>query len=447
MSKFLSNLLIFCSGANRYYLDQCPNERHKFLPIGFSILITTCLASIAMLFAAYSIFGDSVADVVLIAFSLFWGMAIFSIDWGLVKTMRKPKTERSFLREFFTIPVLFRLAVAVLISYSISRPLEVAIYQKRLKAQIETDRQAYIDQERDKITNRNNATLVGPLDSVTANLKDISNRIAQGPQTESYKQKLSALKECREEYATLKANNQKQIADIYIDIKAIRNDAANYDSEFNRLTRKAESRIAAKRNTIARLRGAIDSKANACQAIQSSMSKEEEAFRGVFKGAEKMNTDRGAVLAKELDIKTLDDSAAMKKILNMALISFDPNSPGLITSLESMANFEQTPAGKHVWIVRLVLLLIFICIDTAPIVVKLLTKRGPYEAIQDAEEERMQYLAMAEKNANILLISNMATAQNRVLRRAIDEYEEEEMENLNKRREHYRTHLQNDQSK
>jgi predicted permease len=150
MKETLSNIVLFCGGANVKFLrENCPNERHKFYPIGLGVIITAFLGFISMMFATHSIFGANSfgEEIVLILFSFFWAFAIFTIDWGLVKTMRKSKNEDPTIGERIrlALPIIFRLLVALILSFSISRPMEVKIYEKRLKAQIETDRQIYVE--------------------------------------------------------------------------------------------------------------------------------------------------------------------------------------------------------------------------------------------------------------------------------------------------------------
>jgi hypothetical protein len=152
MRRFFSNVVLFCSGVNTKFLtENCPEERHKFYPIGLGVIVTTTLAFISMMFAGDSIFGTNTTTswIYVCLFSIFWAFAIFMIDWGLVKTMSKPDFSTFSLwdRIKYAFPVLFRVLVALIISFSVSRPLEVKIYEKRLRGQIEKDRLEYISRE------------------------------------------------------------------------------------------------------------------------------------------------------------------------------------------------------------------------------------------------------------------------------------------------------------
>lgn len=447
MPRF-SDLLILFSGANPNYLEQCPNERQKFLPIGLSIFVTTLLAIISMYYAANLIFSGMNSGnkhVFIILFSLFWGLAIFSIDWGLVKTMKKRKKERSFLLKLLTVPVLFRLAVAVLISFSISRPLELAIYEQRLKAQIEADKQEFIRQE----TNKRKAELLSiqeSLDTLLLKGEEIVGGQLEGPKSELFQGNMEEYKKCNGELTTLQKRNQIKINNLNTNIRNIKKDPAYKDAINFKLTKDALNSIKKYENSIYRFRIEVDKKKKACLGFLQIANREAERINETWQGREKRISTLFEDQLKLKKEKEKQDSIVAVEIRQKADISFNSDNPGLITSLAALANFEKTPEGEDVWIVRIILLLIFICIDTAPIVVKLLTKYGPYEEMQEADEAKMRYLATAEKNANMLLISNIATAQNRVLRLAIDQYEKEELDNLKSNNGYYKNYVHDNKS-
>jgi uncharacterized membrane protein len=403
-----------------------------------------------MYYAANMIFGKSengsINQGFIVVFSLFWGLAIFSIDWGLVKTMRKSKVERHFLRELVTPAVLFRIAVAVIISFSISRPLEVAIYEKRLKLQIVEDRDKRLENKSKEIENKHNQIYKKPINKATNLAESIARQKAKGPTSLTYKINSKEYEKCDDELKGLTSVNLGKINQLNIEINNISNSPAYKDAINKFLTKDAKNLISQKNSTIARLRNQIARKRNDCQLIQNKLENERASFESSFSSLETDNAIELATLREGLKNESKIDSLDEAKIKKEAIISLDPENPGLITSLEALANFEESEEGGKVKIIRLILLLIFILIDTAPIMVKILTKRGPYEELQEAEEEKMRYLATAEKNANMLLISNIATAQNRILRQAVNRYEKEELDRILKEQKRYQEFVPTDPS-
>jgi len=96
-----------------------------------------------------------------------------------------------------------------------------------------------------------------------------------------------------------------------------------------------------------------------------------------------------------------------------------------------MSNFEERPEGKSVWWVRIILLAIIICIDTAPIVIKWLTKRGIYEDMTENEQDQMSFLSKQENLANKFLIKELSIAQREVMSVAINSWKDQQKNDEN----------------
>jgi len=429
MKKLISDILIFCSGADHRILESCKNERHKFYPIGLGVLITATLAFISMLFATNSIFGAKYfwKEVLLILFSIFWAIAIFSIDWGLVKTMKKRdlSTATKWEKTKSVFPVIFRLIVAIIISVSVSRPLETVIYAKRLKAQIEQDRQDFIRTEWEKKQKENADKFTNQIDANSKDIDKNNTEISNGPKTESYKADVASKSQCFKELESLKKTNSGKINSLAGQISDIRNSSNNYIN--GKMDDSAQSRITSLNRQIGNLRNEITLK-----------EKQYSSYDAAIRDAERIHSERYVVQIATLGLmqneyisafksKKTVDSIALKQINEASLVSFDPNDPGLITQLESMSNLEKTPQGKSVSLLRWVLLLLIICIDTAPIVIKVLTKRGPYEQLQEEENERLIFLFNHETYANKHLIQKLSIAQKEVLSEAITKWKNEEI--------------------
>lgn len=80
----------------------------------------------------------------------------------------------------------------------------------------------------------------------------------------------------------------------------------------------------------------------------------------------------------------------------------DASLNGLASRLEAMARL--TAKSEAIFIAQWFILLLFIAIETAPIFVKLITQRGPYDYLQGSHEYKFQarhFQSMAETNAQI----------------------------------------------
>ncbi len=435
MKELLSNIVLFCGGANVKFLrENCPNERHKFYPIGLGVIVTASLAFISMMFATHSIWNiDSLkSEIGAIMFSLFWAFAIFTIDWGLIKTMRKSKIEDPSIYDRLRnlIPIIFRLAVALIISFSISRPLEVKIYEKRLRAQIEKDRQEFVERELAKKDQKIKERNAGITD-LEKKGDEYLLRKNSSPETVTFKINLDANTKCQEELKTLRVTNDKKIKDLNRDFDNLGSRVVTpsafiteYDSlgqfqGYKMLEWARSKRRSIKNDQIPSFKKEISDKESECDEYASRISTEQTEYQADYTERLESNTAQVISGIANRDSILKENKKAINDIMKASYVSFDTIHPGLITQLESMSNFEKSPEGKSAGWVRIILLLVIICIDTAPIVIKLLTKRGVYENMQDADEERMQFLTKLEGYSNKHLITQLSLAQKEILTEAV----------------------------
>src|SRR2546423_5380588 len=110
--------LWWCAGTHQDLLKQFPSEHAKYAGLGGVLLATFVLAAISAGYAVQTIFGNWLWAVL---FACIWGLIIFNFDRFLVSTMRKYGVSRS-KQLWMALP---RLALALLIGFTIARPLEM----------------------------------------------------------------------------------------------------------------------------------------------------------------------------------------------------------------------------------------------------------------------------------------------------------------------------------
>jgi hypothetical protein len=150
MENPIKNFLLFCSGANLEILGEpdCRTEHNKYVGIGGTILATAILAVISGSYALYTIFKiESIA----ILFGLLWGMIIFNLDRYIVSTIKKPQHApqpdlQGRLRLFGDSirMVAPRLLLAGLISFVITKPIELRLFEKEITDQLNKTARAEI---------------------------------------------------------------------------------------------------------------------------------------------------------------------------------------------------------------------------------------------------------------------------------------------------------------
>ncbi|MFT3934338.1 MAG: DUF4407 domain-containing protein [Chitinophagaceae bacterium] len=124
-----SKFLWWCAGAHQQLLKDLPSEHTKYAGLGGVVLATFVLAAISSGYAIYSVF-DNIGWA--IVFAIVWGLIIFNFDRFLVSTMRKYgiSTQKQL---WMAVP---RIALALLIGFTIARPLELKIFEKEIDTKV-----------------------------------------------------------------------------------------------------------------------------------------------------------------------------------------------------------------------------------------------------------------------------------------------------------------------
>jgi hypothetical protein len=136
----ISNFFLWASGSDLTILEQCPGEKSKYAGIGATIFFTGLFAAAAAAYALFTIFDNYW---IAIGLGILWGLMIFNLDRYIVSSMRK---EGRVSRELFT--ALPRIALALIISLVIAKPLELKIFEKEIEPELVVmEQQVYAGQE------------------------------------------------------------------------------------------------------------------------------------------------------------------------------------------------------------------------------------------------------------------------------------------------------------
>jgi hypothetical protein len=129
-SRQNGKFLWWCAGAHQKLLRQFPGEQIKYSGLGGVVLATFALAALSSGYALHTVFGSLGWSIV---FALLWGAIIFNLDRFLVSTMRKYGVSRR-KQLMMALPRFF---LALLISITIARPLELKIFEKEIAVKME----------------------------------------------------------------------------------------------------------------------------------------------------------------------------------------------------------------------------------------------------------------------------------------------------------------------
>jgi hypothetical protein len=168
----LARFLWWCGGAVEGELQLFPTEWAKQEGIGGAVLTTGVFAFFSGFYAVYTTLANGPYGVVIsIAVGLLWGLAIFNLDRYIVSSLRKPAVSELRWRQRFSrtwLPVLPRVGLAIIIGVTLSKPLELRLFQSAIASQAEL--------HRDKLLIEKKASLVqgSRLDEIQAESKQLS---------------------------------------------------------------------------------------------------------------------------------------------------------------------------------------------------------------------------------------------------------------------------------
>ena len=130
MGSRFQRFLWTVAGAELDILEKCRTDHKKFAAIGATILMTAFIAFCAGTSAAwyFTQSGDETSGSLgwAMLFGLIWALLIFCIDRSLVITLKKDPSAK---KQKFWVPLLSRSALACIIAFMVSIPLELVIFE------------------------------------------------------------------------------------------------------------------------------------------------------------------------------------------------------------------------------------------------------------------------------------------------------------------------------
>ena len=126
------------SGSEISVLKKCPNEYNRHANIGMMILITSLFASFTA-FVAGATFVDTNYWGVL-AFAVIWGLVIFTLDRSMVNSIKR-KPDQAVENQPFWFYFAPRFALAFILAFFMSIPLDHIIFEERIERQMDANNQ------------------------------------------------------------------------------------------------------------------------------------------------------------------------------------------------------------------------------------------------------------------------------------------------------------------
>lgn len=383
----IQRFFMICSGADRDVLLNCSTEWNKYTGIGATIFFTGVLAMISGGYALYAIFrGEPGAMAYAIVFGLFWGFMIFNLDRFIVSSIRK---QGEWEKE--AIQAIPRIILAIIISIVIAKPLEVKIFEARIAQQIQTNKLQKLEEEKLTIDKLNDVTkLENTLETQNEELKALDSLRLGDPTDDNFQLLLASREEARQELEKVRERNIPELNDIRFNMDKVRNNPDNIIEKTDSLGNVIDRDFTPRANSILKdLRGrrnslnrAIRLKENVVEDFDARIQKGRDDYRASI--AQKINS-KEVELGQAKETKAKADSIAALQFDESREIKEKSYTNNFVTQLEAMGSL--TSSNSTMWWTSTLIMLLFIVIETAPVAVKLLSKRGPYDEIL----ERIEY--------------------------------------------------------
>ena len=431
----VSDFLIICSGANKDILQKCPTERVKFIGIGATIFLTAMMAAVSGGYAIYFVFNNIAVSIV---FGCFWAVIIFNLDRYIVSSIKKTG---KFKEEFWM--ALPRLLIALVLAISISKPLELRLFENRIAKEMAEQNQNDIDNFdqtfKDDIQKFNDQ-LKGIDDELMTKKQSIFSTDPQYSKLMEKKKPLENEKATKEQTIT---SNRGIISRNYVRVaRRNRNDEIYYQNEPNQIARNKMSENRTLNGELTTINGSL-------KDLADQITKRETELAVLIKKVEDETQTTKSTIAAQIQNKQNSYGNDKADYQNKA-----KNSTDLLARLEALGSLKKL--GNAVWWASAIITLLFVLLETAPVTVKLLSKRGPYDEvldrieyenfieqkklISDRNDDINTYLKIstdknklkldAELKGNKELLESIAMAQGEIAKLAVEKWKLEEIEKL-----------------
>lgn len=333
----MSDFFILCSGANRDILEEYPGEKVKFAGTGATIFLTSIFAAVSCFF--FLSYLMKTHWLILVPISLVWAFLIFTLDRNIIVSIRKTGNTSQEL-----IQASPRFILAVFIGLVIATPIEIKIFEPEINAKIEENLKNDLRLSRQK----NRAIYENDIERLNTEIGNLKEEIRQ------------------------KENN---LAPGLVELnKEINEKEARRNKLYNDFIAEAEGT----KGTMKRGKGPV-------------YHEKKQEYDKVNKELQELNKNREEQIGKnDSQVEALQTRLKDKKdeltAINTEISQVNKANEDVINDakgVEKRVKALYQLSGLH-WF----LTLLFILLETLPVLTKLFSQKGPYdEMLQRLEYE------------------------------------------------------------
>lgn len=428
---WLNEFLWVCAGVNRKVLRQCPTDYAKYAGIGGTILFTALMACLSGGYALSFVFDN---DAVGVAFGIFWGMLIFNLDRFIVNTMYSDGKVTISARELKA--GLPRIIMAIFLGIVISYPLELRLFDDEIKIEISKMKEQMI---KDRVAVDN--AKIDSLNHLAQSLRDNPPTLNGNDIVLENERQVKLNKKLADKTKHLNQAQQRVNA-LIVSIHTLASN--NNDGKNNK-------QLTSKRKELTQCAIERDSYRDSVNDLQLQMRRLSPQIDDKIKERQK-NIDGEINRVKA-------ESDSLKLTINNAKASYEKEFKkfnGLQAQMLAFSEIKDEHMSTQ--IASILIMLLFIIIETAPTFFKMMIASGPYDDLLRAEMHRVRVLSdkrisdindevntsveisvaknkerlEAEMAANKEVLTQVAVAQARLIEYAIEEWEKVERTKIEK---------------
>ncbi|MCF8277017.1 MAG: DUF4407 domain-containing protein [Flavobacteriales bacterium] len=395
----MRTFFILCSGSDTDWLERCPKkEVNKHSAIGSLVFMTGLFAFLTGTYSMYSLLSvDMETGKRVFSLSVFsasvglgmvWGMFIFLLDRFLVSTISKNSPWYSQL-----LSLTIRLALACLISITVSQPLEVLFFSTRITEQMGIS----ADEATDRVLKQQKDAVDSADHQLQVNQTVLKDALKHGATQSSLEKELEAqLRACNTQCQYLRELHKqeltslsKRMADDRESAMRLESRISNLDVDDPNLQRElstVNARLKSNRTEHSRLNQIVSSTCTTCEGVVTKLlaatTKRVEATKTTQSGFTPILSMDS--ISKEIALEDLNRQKAISDSIHR--IAFSEN---IITQLEALYKYLHVSSDHPEYETRkrssygyLLLILIFLIVEIAPILSKVLSSKGEYELIE-----------------------------------------------------------------
>lgn len=374
----LSNGLLRLSGARLDILERAPIDRAKFIGIGASLLTSGAAAMVSMYYALR--IAVQTPPPLAIIFALLWGLSVLALNRWLVISLPRPGRWPSLL--FLVAP---RLLLSTLLATIISVPLVLQIFAPEVNAEIPVIQHAQLNSF---LAQQRESPLTKKIAADQALVGRLQASIAVGGVTDPYANDIVSKLQAQ---AT---ELQNQVASDYkkwqCEIYGGGAGCAPGTSSLAGNGPLAEEDRSIYLNDVSQL-----------SLVQSQLS------QALKKATQESQANRGSTVAiAQAELPAAQ--AALRhdqQVQVTALASFDQSNTGRGMLIELRALSEATSGNAQLAWARFVLFLLFLLIDSMPVIARVLVQLGPpstYDRMLTMDESLRRSVARQRDQALLL---------------------------------------------